>query len=166
MKKLFEKIKKLIAGWKGLKGKEWNNEKQDQPADDVVPDNSATAGNALPAIRWLGSDYSRAVETAKIAAAHTDGRNLFTSYQPYRWHRITVKVEVNAIACFFYERGEQIVGGKFDWWRVGGQGTKGLENVHAGYAGHVMPRRGTKCWTMIVSVDGKQRSNLCEVKWK
>jgi len=117
-------------------------------------------------VRWLGVNYSGASAGAEIRSAWTDGNYLHTDYAPYDWPEKTVQVRVDAIACFFYQRGSEIVGGKFEWWRAGGQSVKGLHNVHEGYNGHEMPGAGTQCWTCIVSVDGRQRSNVVEVEWR
>lgn len=73
--------------------------------------------------------------------------------------------EVDAICCLFYERDGRIVGGKFDWWRKGGQAKKVTHNLHGGYNGHTMPEAGTRTWTCIVSVNGKRRSNVKECSW-
>jgi hypothetical protein len=83
----------------------------------------------------------------------------------YGWPSTTVKVEVDAVVEMYRADGR---GGKFDWIRKGGQGVKGLENVHNGYG----------CWKVVglpapgetvrfrwVSVDGKRRSNDAEAIW-
>ncbi len=129
---------------------------------------STSSGDAIPisSISWLGDNYSSASRTATITGASLNSSTITTSYEPYNWPRATVKVSVDAICCLFYERGGQIVGGKFDWWRTGGQGSKGLENVHHGYQGHSMPSAGTPTYTMIVSVDGRQRSNIQACSWR
>ena len=169
---------KLIISWFKKKPEE-----EEKPANDT-----------LSKIAWLGADYSKAKETAKIKSAEIRGQMLYTNYEYSGWPDKAVGmifqepnapdvaaeiplakimstdvlrgVTCDAIACFFYEKGEGIVGGKFDWWRKGGQSAKTLENVVHGYNGHVMPEKGTKCWTMIVSVDGRQRSNLQQAVWK
>ena len=84
---------------------------------------------------------------------------------PVTWPKRVVKVEVQAILCLFYKRGDRIVGGKYDWLRPN-QRSKVLENVHDGYGGHSMPSTGTPTYTCLVSVDEKQRSNICECTWK
>jgi hypothetical protein len=128
---------------------------------------SSSGADAIPvgSISWLGTDYSGARITANITSASLDDRFLYTSYEPYDWPSKTVKVKVDAICCLFYERGGQVVGGKFDWWAAGGQAVKGIENLHHGYQGHSFPARGTKVYTMNVSVDGSQRTNIQEVNW-
>ena len=104
-----------------------------------------------------------AAVTAKINSSSTNGGTLFTSYERYPF---PADGGTDAICYFFYEYNGGIMGGKFDYWRTGGQPAKGLENVHEGYNGHKMPSAGTKCWTMISSKDGKQRSNTCTTTWK
>jgi hypothetical protein len=100
--------------------------------------------------------------TASIVRATTNGASLLTSYTPYPF---PARDGVDAVCYFFYERGGLVAGGKFDYWRTGGRVSKSLVNVIDGYGGHVMPVRGTPCWTMISSMDGTQRSNTCRVTW-
>ena len=126
---------------------------------------SASDAININSISWLGSSYADAKVTAQLNSASTDGDMLYTDYEPYSWPRSS-DGGVDAICCLFYERGGKMVGGKFDWWRVGGQSTKTLENVKGGYNGHSMPAYGSPLYTMIASVDGKQRSNIIPVSWK
>lgn len=72
--------------------------------------------------------------------------------------------ETDAIVCFFYIRAGTVTGGRFDWKRPG-QTSKGTENIHGGYGGHSMPADGTDSWLMLVSTDGKQRSNTVKCNW-
>ena len=136
-------------------------EQEPAPAAPVSTGDAINIGS----ISWLGDSYAGARVTAKINSASTDGNMLYTNYEPYSWPRSSDGV-VDAICCLFYERGGRMVGGKFDWWRVGGQSSKTLENVKHGYNGHSMPARGSLVYTMIASVDGKQRSNIALVTWK
>lgn len=131
-----------------------------------APTPPVSAGDAISigSISWLGDSYASARVTAKINSASTDGNTLYTNYEPYSWPRSSDGLD--AICCLFYERGGRMVGGKFDWWRVGGQSSKTLENVKHGYNGHSMPARGSLVYTMIASIDGKQRSNIALVTWK
>jgi hypothetical protein len=121
---------------------------------------------SISSISWLGDNYSSASISARITGATLNDSVIATSYDAYSWPSTTVKVSVDAICCLFYERGGVVVGGKFDWWRTGGQALKGLENVHHGYNGHSFPASGTKTYTMIVSVNGSQRSNIKECSWR
>jgi hypothetical protein len=105
--------------------------------------------------------------TASIVRATTNGASLLTSYTPYPF---PARDGVDAVVYFFYLNqphtvGAGLAGGKFDYWRTGGRVSKSLVNVIDGYGGHVMPVRGTPCWTMISSMDGTQRSNTCRVEW-
>lgn len=117
-------------------------------------------------IAWLGANYSSARSSASLNAASIDGSYVYTQYAPYRWpSQSDGGARVDAICCLFYERGGQVVGGKFDYWRAGGQAAKSLENVKHRYNGHSMPAPGTPTYTMIVSVDGQQRSNIVKCEW-
>ena len=131
---------------------------------------AASAGSGgddidISTISWLGDNYSGARSTAKITAASIDSHNLSVAYEAYSWPSQTIKVKVNAICCIFYERGGQIVGGKYDYWRTGGQGVKGLHNLHERYQGHSFPASGTKVYTMNVSLNGSERTNIKECTW-
>lgn len=101
--------------------------------------------------------------TAKLTAAWTNGEKLFVSYEPYSWPAQGEEKRIDAIAMFGY--GNRIE--KFDYWRAGGQTDKTLENIVNGpYDTLTMPARGAYCYTMIVSLDGSQRSNVVAVGWK
>jgi hypothetical protein len=152
------------------------NDSNAAPAPAAPPATTPTAatGDALdlarvtnffiPSSPGVNPDKVRKARvTAKITAASTDGDKLYTSYDRYSFPNNN---GADAIAYFFYVSGGTVMGGKFDWWRTGGQSVKTLENVHLGYGGHRMPAKGTECWTMISSVDGSQRSNTCKVEWK
>jgi hypothetical protein len=121
---------------------------------------------SLQDIKWLGKNYSGAVEDMELVAATiSNSQHSFSPAAPASWPIKTVKVPVQGIVCLFYDRDGKIVGGKYDWCRPN-QKSKGLENVHGGYGGHSMPTKGTPCYTMLVSVDEKKRSNLLETQWK
>lgn len=101
--------------------------------------------------------------TATINSASTDGNRLMTNYESYDF---PANEFADAVCYFFYEINGTIMGGKFDWWSPGGQSTKSLVSVREGYGGHQMPASGARCWTMISSIDGQQRSNTCSVTWQ
>jgi hypothetical protein len=101
--------------------------------------------------------------TATINSASTDGNRLMTDYESYDF---PANEFADAVCYFFYENNGTIMGGKFDWWSPGGQSTKSLVSVREGYGGHQMPASGARCWTMISSIDGQQRSNTCSVTWQ
>jgi hypothetical protein len=125
----------------------------------------------LSTVQWFGANYSKAKPVAVLRSAWTNGKNVWTDYAPYGGAGWPVMFQdspkpCNAIVCLFYRNAEgAVVGGKFDWWRVGGQIEKGLENVHNGYGGHTGLATGANCWEMIVSTDGKLRSNTRKVEW-
>jgi len=127
------------------------------------------SADVLPAIKWLGKDYSKATvdPQAVIRSASLDNAFIYSDYSmPSSWKRETVKgADCQAIFCFFYER-NGLTGGKLDWSRTGGQSKKTIENAHSGYGGHTMPIKGTPCYLMLVSTDGKQRTNFIKMNWK
>jgi hypothetical protein len=156
----------------------------DTPAVDAKSESGSATAPAAPSVKAGGDDLDlarvtyfsvsstpgvtpekvrAAAVTAKFTAASTDGDKLYTSYEPYSFPN---KDGVDAVAYFFYISGGTVHGGKFDWWKAGGQPAKTLENVHHGYGGLRMPARGTECWTMISSIDGSQRSNTVKVTWR
>ena len=167
----------VVAGFVGVALSTGCGEVTTTPVDTATPtpetvapqtngddlDLSRVTNFILPNAPGVNPDKVRGAEiTAKITAASTDGQNLRTSYEKYSFPS---ESGTDAIAYFFYEYNGTVMGGKFDWWRTGGQGLKGLENVHAGYGGHKMPASGTACWTMFGSIDGGQRSNTRVVIW-
>ena len=142
--------------------KDETNGTNDVPA--VVVDDGD--GFRLDKVEWLGQNFSGGQEEQILMGATIHGDKIQTSYVAYSWPVKDGPKPVDAIVCLFYVRDGQWVGGKFDWWRRGGQGVKGLENVINGYGGHSMPSPGTYCREMIVSVDGKRRSNPVVVLWE
>jgi len=149
--------------WDYIRNKE-SNKPTPEPTEPVNEDLD------ISTIKWLGSNYSGATMVKLINSASMNNKNINTSYNSYNWPTTVVgTVTCDAICCLFYEEFKadgtvSIVGGKFDWFRKGGQASKTLVNVHDGYQGHVFPEAKAKVWTMIVSIDGKQRSNICSVK--
>jgi hypothetical protein len=166
-------------------------------APTPMPDPYAQDDLDLSNVSWFGADYSRAKIATRILSARTNGKTVWTDYEPYGGAGWPVMFgdtpkPCDAIICLFYREAGvvrvdssgrtgistnnpskkviiydwQVVGGKFDWWRVGGQREKGLENVHSGYGGHTGLIPGAECWEMIVSTDGKLRSNVRKVEWR
>ena len=159
--------------WKMIK--EWFDKEDPDPNPDPDPDPNDPPANDKDdldpsKISWLGSNYGGAKIEAKINSAQIDNKFVYTNYDSYaglNWPKKQVgSAKCDAICCLFYEKEDKIVGGKFDWWRVGGQGTKTNENVHHGYQGHTMPSKSDKVWTCFVSVDESKRSNIKEATWK
>ena len=153
-KQIWEKIKELF------------NSTPDHTVTTTTSTDSTPSGDLdLTKVKWLGENYSSITVVENILnSASMNNNSISTNYNAYSWPSKIVKVEVDAVCCIFYERGSDIVGGKFDWWRKGGQIVKGLENIHNGYNGHTIPSSGAKVWTCIVSIDGKKRSNVISVK--
>lgn len=142
------------------------------PTVTPTPEPYAQDDLDLSTVRWFGAEYSKAKIATRILSARTNGKTIWTDFEPYGGAGWPVMFAdspkpCNAIVCLFYREAEgAVVGGKFDWWRVGGQREKGLENVETGYGGHTGLAPGAECWEMIVSTDGRLRSNVKKVEWQ
>lgn len=145
-------------------------------ATDVIKryTSTSTTTTTIPAqqlpnnLLWKGASYGNAQFDSSVrfsGASLDENKAYYDITLPESWRITTVNVKVQAIVCFGYERDGEIVIGKYDWMRVGGQAVKSLENVHHGYNGLEMPIRGTRCFAMVVSVDGRYRSDLVEMNW-
>jgi len=132
------------------------------PTNEIPPGAAPASTNTMPAIAWRGPSYGSAAETAAISAVARSGDKIrWTGAAPSGWPRKNVKVEVQGIVCFFTQGADgRWTGGKFDWTRPG-QTLKGTENIAHGYGGLALPAAGTRWAVMLVSVDGRQRSNFC-----
>ena len=150
----------------------------DNPAPPAPPDAGVAGGddldlstvphiiveNAPPA---TSDGVKRAKVTGRITAAWTDGRFLWTDFDPYNYPAGTVEPSTNAMLMLFYRMPDgTIKGGKYEWGRPMAWQCKGLDNVKDGVYGHTMPARGTEMWTMFTSCDGTQRSNTKRVEWR
>lgn len=94
-----------------------------------------------------------------LSARVTDGGNKVSfSWDRYPWSGM-------GIGHFFVWNGTGWSGGKFDWIRQGGQGTKLMENVREGYNGLSIPPSGTRVAFAWTDADGRQRSNLAYTTW-
>lgn len=148
--------------------KKWY-EKETKPKPKPEPTQPSGEDLDISKIKWLGTNYSSATMVKLINSASMNNSTLNTNYNSYSWPtQVVGTATCDAICCLFYETfkadGKVVIeGGKYDWWRKGGQKSKTLVNVHDGYQGHVFPEPKAKVWTCFVSVDGKQRSNLCSV---
>ena len=139
----------------------------DKDLSDYIPTTSTTIPDQLVEFKWLGQNFSGAqIDGSEIRSASIDERFTYQDYMLKGWKTIQMgSAKVNAIICLGYERNGKVIG-KFDWMRSSGQPVKTLENVHHGYNGHTMPIKGQNCWLMLVSVDGKYRTNLIKLTWK
>ena len=151
--KFWKRIREWVRKWFGDYEKP---EPKPQPSGGDVIDPAA--------IQWLGQNYSMAENCAVLHGGNIGATSMSISNPaPSDWPVKVVKVKVQGIICIFYERGGQVVGGKFDWLRPN-QTHKGLENLAHGYNGHTMPHPSAKCYAMFVSVDGSRRSNIAALE--
>lgn len=164
MKALWQKFWSWITG----KAKEKVNDvvKPEPKPDEQVPPDEASNGFTLDKVTWLGPNGSKgwANVTAKLHSAAIAGSLVKTKFDKYDWPR-NADGGCDAMICFFRKEGDKWIGGKFDWFRVGGQPSKTMENIFDGYNGHKVPASGTPVAFMLMSVDQKQRSNAAFTKW-
>ena len=135
----------------------------DPPPQATTPDSSAV----LSPITWIAGYSCQGTPEQILKSVSVKGGKISFSYNSYSWPSKVVEVEVDAVACFFIKQADgSWKGGKFDWIRKGGQGTKGTENITGGYGGHVAPPSGTDCAFVWGSIDGKRQSNPVFCKWQ
>ena len=164
---MWNKIIEMLKAWLKKEKEKIDPKPTPKPNPAPTPEpNPAPDTDVLRKIQWLGKNFSNAPETARLEFG-TLTHNSFGFYPaaPASWPVNGGEVRVQGQVCLFYERGGQIVGGKFDWVRPN-QMSKDLKNLRGGYYGHCMPKPGAKCWAMLVDVWGAQRTNLIEVKRK
>ena len=122
-------------------------------------------------VEWTlgGVDGSRAaLSSPRISGLKAGAKSL-----SYKWEEGLddwglSRDDAGALACFFVEREDgEIVGGKFDWVSTS-RSSRGLENVFGGYGGWTLEGVGNpcKCWFVVVSKDGRKRSNVVGAEWK
>lgn len=73
----------------------------------------------------------------------------------------------HTVACFFVQRGDgRWVGGKFDFISTG-RTSRGFENIYGGYGGWSLAGvpNPCPCAFVIVSTDGKRRTNVIAGTW-
>jgi hypothetical protein len=135
----------------------------DAPGTNVLSSAEEAAAQAeWDAIRWhtsSGPNCKGAVKVMSLSARITDGGNKVSfSWDRYPWSGM-------GVGHFFVWNGTGWSGGKFDWIRQGGQGTKLMENVREGYNGLHIPASGTRVAFAWTDADGRQRSNLAYTTW-
>jgi len=117
----------------------------------------------LPATPGVTADKVRSAKvTANIRAASTDGNTLWTSYDHYSFPSGN---GVDAVCLFLLRVQRYRHGGKFDWWRTGGQARK-VSRMCTEATAATRCRPGHELLDDDQQHDGKQRSNTCKVVWK
>ena len=141
-----------------------------KPDDTTLPAPTPESSTTLPTnISWLGSNYSGAQQVATLTSATITTSTI--SYQPCApssWATIkdgrTGKT-LQARVCFFCGINGKLIGGFYEWAKPNDT-SRSTHNLHNGYHGHVMPLHGTSSHIMLVSVDGKYRTNMIQLEWK
>lgn len=175
-KKIYDAIKKWLEDQinKKIPNPIPTDPKPSDPSVPNTPDNTETPilqnGDEIDITKikyksanaFYSDKFIKAPVTAKITDASINSRFMNTKYEKYNWE---CSDGLDAMCLIFYREGNDIVGGKFDWWRCGGQGTKTIENVHAGYGGLKMPAVNGEVWTAICDKKCMNRSNIKKARW-
>lgn len=172
LKKDFKDVRKEVKEkWDELRGKDKKDEgnnggagsSNEQGNASALPASSAADSRSLSGAQWIGPNGSGAQVTANLSA-NTHGHFVDFDYPDSVKSWRPLKGDLNAYGCCFVERDGKLVGGKFEWIRVG-QKRKLLDNITNGYIRGVKPRKGEKVYFCLLSLDGKQRTNLVEATW-
>jgi hypothetical protein len=154
-KKFKEIWKEMKAVFKGKK--ETTTKTDDSPK---IPSD----GGLLKGAKWVGPSGTNAQPTKKLTQAKIAKGLVHMDYDELAGWPKSKDGGLNAYTCVFVERDGKLVGGKFDWLRVG-QKMKVLKNIPEGYIKGVQPKKGEKVWFCLLSLDGKNRTNLVESRW-
>lgn len=142
------------------------------PSESSPAPSSGGAGDQVPfgALKWTygGFNGSRAAKTsASIGGLHMSGNSL-----SYSWTGDTLASwgladgAADALACLFVQKADgSWVGGKFDWISTNRR-SRGLEHTN-GYGGWTLADVPNPCAAafVIVSADGKKRTNVITTTW-
>lgn len=104
--------------------------------------------------------------TRMLFSANISGDHVNLSFESLNWPEKSGAKTIDGGVYIFWLEGSQVVGGYFDAHAVG-QTSKGLENIHGGYLNGHRPPRGATVYFALVSIDGKQRTNVkrSETTW-
>lgn len=140
--------------------------------DNAAVANPRAAGDYPASVDWKKVNASKAKVNKTLNSAKFSKNNVKFSYESLKgWPVKSIKLshgpgnaDVNAYVCIFVMRNGKLTGGKFNWLRVG-QGSKDLSNIRSGYVDGIKPVSGEVCYFSLVSLDGKQATNLIEGRW-
>lgn len=136
------------------------------PTPEPVKPDPAVSADAIPlsSLKWVKENGSRASISKNMYHAIINAGKVSIKYDDLGWPD---KNGCNAVLCFFVKRNDVFTGGKFDHLRSGGQSTKLMENIHGGYIPGIAPiSYGEEAYLLILSYDGKQRTNIVKAVWK
>lgn len=132
----------------------------------VEPSPVPTNGDTIDISRaeWVSPnkiDLSKAVTTRQMKSARIEGNNVRVDYDPPpSWWRSSTEATKFARGLIVWQSGGRVIVGHFDWFKPG-QTVKTLGNVTNGYL-KARPTAGQPVAFLIVSNDGKERTNVCD----
>ena len=133
------------------------------------PEHFSTGDTFMDAIdisraEWVSPnkvDLSKAVTTRQMKSARIEGNNVRVDYDPPpSWWRSSTEATKFARGLIVWQSGGRVIVGHFDWFKPG-QTVKTLGNVTNGYL-KARPTAGQPVAFLIVSNDGKERTNVCD----
>ena len=142
------------------------------PADDEAEEPAADVDAIdFASLQWKFGGFDGA--KAKLDSPRLSGLKAGSKSISYKWETGLScwglsNGDAGALACFFVEReDDSVVGGKFDWVSTS-RATRNLTNVFEGYGGWSLDGvpNPAKCYFVVVSKDGRKRSNIVGAEWK
>lgn len=152
--------------------RDWLAGRETGDADEDEEDAKDVDAVEFASLQWKfgGFDGSR----AKLSSPRISGLKAGASGISYKWDvglsgwGLAKDDTGGAMACWFVEKEDgSIVGGKFDWISTSRR-TRDFKNVLTGYVGWTLEGVPNPCkaWFVVVSLDGKKRSNVVGAEWK
>lgn len=108
-----------------------------------------------------GISAQNATITRTLYAASKEGGSVSLSFDELNWPTQGGGKKVDGGVWIFWVDGGQVLGGLFDFHGVG-QTSKTLENIYGGYLSGKKPAPGAPIWFALVSLDGRQRTNVAQ----
>ena len=133
-------------------------------------DSASAASSPSPSLVWRygGFDGSKAAEdpACRISGLKVGSSSLSLKWEtgvPASWAANKTEKGNLVVVAAFYQSGGKWIGGKFDWIDAS-RSSRSLENIMDGYGGWDASawRAAKKHALVVVSADGKKRSNLVE----
>ncbi len=133
------------------------------PPADFAPSVGSADDLDISGARQLGPhanlSAAHAAVTRLLYSANVSGGSVELSFDTLHWPAKRGKKTVDGAVYIFWVSGGQVIGGYFDAHAVG-QTRKGLENIHGGYLNGRKPGKGDTVYFALVSLDGRQRTNV------
>lgn len=152
--------------------RDWLAGRSESPEESEESEGPADVDAAeFSSLQWKfgGVDGSKArLDSPRLSGLKAGGESISFKWESGLSAWGLADGDAGALACWFVEREDgSIVGGKFDWVSTS-RSTRGLGNVFEGYHGWTLEGVPNPCkaYFVVVSKDGKKRSNVVGAEWK